>query len=225
MQPTTAERALIRSWSPVNGASCDAVQARRSSPGRAFTTISGVTPHRKARSQPLRARTAGRALCASESIETRHPASTARRRSRFGGSSRSGRELTSIALSKRAAAAKTMLRVEGRGRPVAPAGLHSPGAVAEDVEVRVGQGGDHAHGHRPLGHAQLGVDAADHHVEPREQLGLLVERAVLVDVDLDAGQDPERLELLVERRDLVELGASAARSRGRWRRSAAASGR
>ena len=33
----------------------------------------------------------------------------------------------------------------------------------------------------------------------------MVERAVLEDVDLDAGEDPERRQLLVERGDVVEL--------------------
>ena len=39
--------------------------------------------------------------------------------------------------------------------------------------------------------AQPAVDGADHHVEPGQQLVLLVERAVGQDVDLDAGEDPE----------------------------------
>ena len=49
------------------------------------------------------------------------------------------------------------------------------------------------------------MDAADHDVEPGEEVGLLVERAVLVDVDLDAGQDAKRRQLPVERRDLRQL--------------------
>ena len=48
-------------------------------------------------------------------------------------------------------------------------------------------------------HAQLRVHARDHDVDAREQLLVLVERAVVEDVDLDAGEDAERRELLVER--------------------------
>ena len=53
---------------------------------------------------------------------------------------------------------------------------------------------------------ELGVDRGDHDVEPLEQVVVLVEGAVDEDVDLDAGEDPERCQLLVERGDLVELG-------------------
>ncbi len=42
------------------------------------------------------------------------------------------------------------------------------------------------------------MHARDHDVELVEQLGLLVERAVVEDVALDAGQDPKRRELLVQ---------------------------
>ena len=41
----------------------------------------------------------------------------------------------------------------------------------------------------------LRVHARDDEVEPGEQRRLLVERAVVVDVDLDAGEQPERREL------------------------------
>jgi hypothetical protein len=54
-------------------------------------------------------------------------------------------------------------------------------------------------------HAQLGVHARHDHVEPLQQLGLLVERAVQVDVHLDAGQDPERRQPLVELVHLRQL--------------------
>ena len=56
-------------------------------------------------------------------------------------------------------------------------------------------------------HRQLRVDAGDDDVELGEQVLVLVERAVLEDVDLDAGEDAERRQLLVERGDLVELVA------------------
>ena len=54
-------------------------------------------------------------------------------------------------------------------------------------------------------HAQLRVHAGDDDVELGEQLRLLVERAVLEDVDLDAGEDPERRQLFVDRGDDLEL--------------------
>ena len=60
-------------------------------------------------------------------------------------------------------------------------------------------------GHGRLLHAQLGVHAGHDHVESGQQLLVLVERAVLQDVDLDAGQDSERRELLVELGHHVEL--------------------
>ncbi len=65
-----------------------------------------------------------------------------------------------------------------------------PGAVAEDVGVRVGDGGEHPLGHRGGFGAQVGVDAGDDDVEAAEQLVGLVEAAVEVDVPLDAGEDP-----------------------------------
>ena len=60
------------------------------------------------------------------------------------------------------------------------------GAVAEDVDVGAGDGQHHAAGHLLLGHPQLRVHAGDDDVEPLEQVVVLVERAVLEDVDLHA---------------------------------------
>ena len=74
-------------------------------------------------------------------------------------------------------------------------------------------------------HAQLRVHARDDDVELGEQLVVLVERAVVEDVDLDAGEDAERRELLVELVDDVELLAQPLGGRARGRPSAAASGR
>ena len=54
-------------------------------------------------------------------------------------------------------------------------------------------------------HAQLRVHARDDHVDALEHVVGVVERAVFEDVDLDAGEDPERRELLVELGDDVEL--------------------
>ena len=72
-------------------------------------------------------------------------------------------------------------------------------------------------------HAELGVDAADDDVEPLEQVVVQVERAVLEDVDLHAGEDAERRQLRVEpaitsswsvRRSRLSPWATV--SRGEW---------
>jgi hypothetical protein len=62
----------------------------------------------------------------------------------------------------------------------------------EHVGVRVADGGDHPRGHLVARHPQLGVHAGHHEVEPGQQGRLLVQRPVLEDVALDAGQQPER---------------------------------
>ena len=63
---------------------------------------------------------------------------------------------------------------------------------------------DHPPGHRARPIAAW-VDARDDDVELRQQLVLLVERAVVEDVDLDAGEHPERRQPLVELGDHAEL--------------------
>ena len=70
-------------------------------------------------------------------------------------------------------------------------------------------GAHHPQRHLRRRHAKLGVDAGDDHVEPFEQVVVEVERAVLVDVDLHAGEDAERVELGVELLDHLELGQQA----------------
>jgi hypothetical protein len=77
--------------------------------------------------------------------------------------------------------------------------------VPQDVDVRVPHRGDHAPGHLRRLHAQLGVHAGDHHVEPVQELLLLVEAPVEEDVDLDAAEDPEGRQLLVQAGDDLEL--------------------
>ena len=62
--------------------------------------------------------------------------------------------------------------------------------------MRVGHGEHHPLGHLLAVHAQLGVHAGDDDVEALEQVVVEVERAVLEDVDLHAGEDAE----VVERR-------------------------
>ena len=79
--------------------------------------------------------------------------------------------------------------------------------MAEHVDVRAGDGRDHAARHRVGVHAELRVHARDHDVDAGEQLFVLVERAVFEDVDLDAGEDPERREVVVERAHDFELFA------------------
>lgn len=98
-----------------------------------------------------------------------------------------------------------------RAQAAAPsAGLHdAPGAVAEDVHARVRDRRDHPPGHGDAVHAELGVHAGDDDVEAVEEFGLLVERAVLQDVDLDTGEDAERRQGGVEFVDDVELAAQA----------------
>ena len=59
-----------------------------------------------------------------------------------------------------------------------------------------GDGEHHPLGHRLALHPQLRVHAGDDDVEPGEQVVVAVERAVLEDVDLDAGEDAERRERL-----------------------------
>ncbi len=129
---------------------------------------------------------------------TRHPASTARRSRRFGGHRH-------VELPARL---EDDLRVE-LGLGTAASDDDPAGAVAEDVGVGIGDGQHHALGHLVAGHAQLAVHAGDDDVELGEQLGLLVEAAVLVDVDLDTGEDAERRQLLVEVADHLQLLAEA----------------
>ena len=49
------------------------------------------------------------------------------------------------------------------------------------------------------------MHAGHHDVEPLEQFGLLVERPVLEDVDLDTGEDAHRRDGVTELVDHVEL--------------------
>ena len=79
------------------------------------------------------------------------------------------------------------------------------GAVTEDVGVGVGDRRDHAVGHRLLRHAQLAVHAGDDDIELGQDVVRMVERPVLEDVDLAAGQDAERREILVDARHDFEL--------------------
>ena len=100
------------------------------------------------------------------------------------------------------------LGVEARRGPT-PTHQLAPGAVAEDVGVGALDGRHHATGHGPGLHGELRVDTGHHDVEPGQQLLLLVESPVLQDVDLDAGEDPERGQLLVESGHDVELLAQS----------------
>src|SRR5487761_959065 len=96
------------------------------------------------------------------------------------------------------------IRVELRFGP--PAADDDPtGAVTEDVHVRVADGGEHPWCHLRRRHPELRMHACHYDVELREQVRLLVERAVFEDVDLDAGEDPKRREPFVDAAHDVEL--------------------
>ena len=71
--------------------------------------------------------------------------------------------------------------------------------------MRARHGEHHALGHGLALHPQLGVDAGHDDVESGEQVVVAVERAVFEDVDLDAGEDPERREVGVQPVEHVEL--------------------
>ncbi|GAB4051179.1 hypothetical protein GCM10028775_26680 [Catellatospora paridis] len=72
--------------------------------------------------------------------------------------------------------------------------------------MRVGDGGEHPRGHHLGRRAQLAVHAGHHDVEAAEQLVGLVQRPVVEDVDLDAGQQAEAVAVTgVEAFDLGQL--------------------
>ena len=197
-----------------NSMQVDVTRATRSTPAagrraRCSRCRRGPRPPRPPGHSRRAATRAGPTAWASLSIDTLHPAPTTCSSSRIGGSSRSGRQLISTALSKCAHTPNTRSASNvDSGRPLPE--HHAAGAVAEDVGVRVRHRRDHAVGHRLLAHAQLRVHAGDDDVELGEQVVVLVEAAVVEDVDLDAGEDAERRELLVERRDHAR---AASRSR------------
>ena len=170
-------------------------ESRISAADRVLITRPGSIPASSARAQPLASQSSWPGACASVSMANRQPASTARRSSRSGGSWRSGRQLISTATpwSRQARTpppgSKADSGLPGPRGPAAP-GQQAAGAVPEHVHVRAGHRGHHAVGHRPGGHPQVGVDARDDDIELAEQFAVLVERAVLEDVDFDAGQDP-----------------------------------
>ena len=173
----------------------------------------GATPAGRARGHPSRSL-------------TRHPASTARRSSRFGGSSRSGRRVHLDRLVEARRGGEHDLGVERRRRPVSSPRLHPAGAVAEDVEVRVGERGHHAARHRSCGHPQLANGRCRRRCPGgSSSSGVWSSEPVLEDVDLDPGQDAERRQLRVQRRDLVQLRSEPLRRQPVGDRQASASGR
>ena len=175
---------------------------------------------------------AGPGACASVSMENTQPSSTAsreqpvRRVLALGPAVDLDRRPALPARARTPRPASNSDSGRARGPPVAD---QPAGAVPEDVDVRVARP-------RPAsapvigaaGHPQLGVHAGHHHVEPGEQVVALVERAVLEDVHLDAGQDAERRQLLVQLADQRRAGRSsrsadsplATVSRGEWSVSA-----
>ena len=163
-------------------------------------------PNASARAQPLSSQSSWPGACASVSMANRQPASTARRSSRSGGSWRSGRQLISTATpwSRQAANTASGSKADsGRPRPASSRPVQCPSTstcgldTAATIRSVIG----------PAGIRRLGVHAGDHDIELAEQVVPLVERAVLEDVDLDAGQDAERGELGVQPADELELRA------------------
>ncbi len=77
--------------------------------------------------------------------------------------------------------------------------------------MRIADGGHHAAGHRAGVHAQLGVHGHHDHVEPCQQLRFLVQRTVLQDVALDAGEQPERRPARIQPRHRLQLLAQPLR--------------
>lgn len=77
--------------------------------------------------------------------------------------------------------------------------------VAEDGEVRIVHRAEHAVGHRTLVEPEARVDGADHVVEARERLVVVVHAAIGQDVGLDPLEHPEAIELLVHPVDLRVL--------------------
>ena len=166
-----------------------------------LTTRSTGTSHSSARAHPYGCQSSCPGACASVSIVNgaarldRQPQQPTRRVQPL----RPGVDLDRDA--ELAAGLEHHLGVELRLRPdlaAAPPVTQPPGAVPEDVGVRVGDRGDHPAGH--VGGAIRSLECTTGHddVELGQQRGVLVERAVLEDVDLDAGEDPERRQLLVE---------------------------
>src|SRR2546430_4182182 len=108
------------------------------------------------------------------------------------------------------ASLKDGLRIELRLRPPS-ADDDATGAVAQHVGERVGDCRHHSFGHLLAGHAKLRMHAGDDDVETVEQVVLLVERPVLVDVDLYAGEDAKGCQPDVEPPHLLELLAQTLR--------------
>jgi hypothetical protein len=98
--------------------------------------------------------------------------------------------------------------IELRLRTPSPPAQHPAGAVPQHGHLWVADRGYHPPGHRAGRHAQLGVDTGHHHIELPQQVLTLVQRAVVEDVNLDAGQDAEGGQLLVQLADQLELARS-----------------
>ena len=147
---------------------------------RALAAVGLPVELARARARRCRSRTRSRSRRASSS-------------SRSGGSSRSGRELISTATPNCSHAAKTSSASNSdSGRvprpPVTSRPVQWPSTSVCGLEIAATiRGVISSDGMRSF-ECTLGDD----HVEPGEQRRLLVERAVVEDVDLDAGEQPER---------------------------------
>ena len=185
--------------------------ARTSSTGHVVTMRSAGMPRRSARSQPSDFMSSWPGACASESMVKRQPRSRASSMSSSGGSQRSGRELISTATSCSRQARKTFSasNCDG-GRLPRPPVTSWPVQWREDVGVRVAHGRDHPRRHLERRLTQLRVDRGGDDVELVEHVVVLVERAVEVDVDLDALEQRERVaEARVDRVDALQLVGEA----------------
>ena len=172
-------------------------------------TRSSGTPHSAARSQPCGCHSSWPVAWASVSIENQQPYSIAICEQRARRVEPLGPAVDLDRGVELRARGEHVVGVELRLRPLAD---QPAGAVAEDVDVRGGDGAHHPLGHlrrRPCAACECTLATTTSSCD--EQVVVEVERAVLEDVDLDAGEDAERRELLVERRDVGQLLRAAAR--------------
>ena len=203
------------------------VQASRRSTVQVLTTTSGPIPHSCARAHPYGCHSSWPGAWASVSMDTTQPASTASPQQPLRRVEPLRPAVHLDGHPEAAAGLEDQLGVELRFGPAAP-GDHAARAMPQDVDGRVRDGADHPRGHLRRRHPQLRMHRRDHDVERLQQVLVLVERAVLVDVDLDAGQDAERGQPLVDvgarpaagRADAAAVSPLATVSRGEWSVSA-----
>ena len=156
---------------PPRGSAC---AARASSAhGRVFATCSGVSHARRAVAMPKRISSRLRTECASELTRISTPASAAARAWISLRSRRSGAALISSIVRVRAAASIT----RSMSISVRRARLDlAAGRMADRVDERMLDRGDHARRHVRLGHRERRVHGGDDPVQLGQQLVVVVER-------------------------------------------------